>query len=48
MVGELLKGKTINPDVFHGKPTIINKHYAVGNMLELMALGKTTEAISSH
>lgn len=41
----LLERITINPKIYHGKPTIRNKRYAVENILELMASGMTHEEI---
>ncbi len=40
---DLLKRITINPAVYHGKPTIRNKRYAVDNILEYLAGGDSIE-----
>lgn len=45
MEQELLQRITFNPEICHGKPTIRNKRYPVGNMLELMASGMTNDEI---
>lgn len=45
MQDALLQRITINPKIYHGKPTIRNKRYAVENILELMASGMTHEEI---
>lgn len=35
----------INPEICHGKPTICGLRYPVENMLELMSLRMTIEAL---
>jgi uncharacterized protein (DUF433 family) len=42
---ELLSRISINPQVYHGKPTIRNTRYAVEAILEYLAGGDTVEDI---
>ena len=36
---------TINPEICHGKPCIRGLRYPVGNLLELLASGMSTEEL---
>lgn len=36
---------TINPDIYHGKPTIRNMRYPVEMILDLLSAGMTAEEI---
>jgi len=45
MENELLKRITLNPDICHGKPTIRNKRYPVGMILDLLSAGMTHKEI---
>ncbi|HZW69381.1 MAG TPA: DUF433 domain-containing protein [Hanamia sp.] len=45
METELLKRITIVPGLMSGKPTIRNMRFPVGDILEMLASGMTTESI---
>ncbi|MBC7569316.1 MAG: DUF433 domain-containing protein [Spirosoma sp.] len=45
MGNTLLSRITLNPDIYHGKPTIRNKRYPVELILDLLAAGMNHEEI---
>lgn len=44
-MGSLLTRITINPEIFHGKPTVRNMRYSVESILDYLAAGDTPEDI---
>lgn len=44
-VETLLARITINPEIFHGKPTVRNMRYSVESILDYLAAGDTPEDI---
>jgi len=48
MQKELLQRITVNPDVYHGKPTIRNTRHSVESILEYLAGGDTTNDLISE
>ena len=45
MENNLLSRITLNPNVYHGKPTIRNKRYPVEMILDLLSAGMTNQEI---
>ena len=45
MENDLLHRITLNPDICYGKPTIRNKRYPVGMILDLLSAGMTNQEI---
>ena len=45
MENNLLQRITLNPDIYHGKPTIRNKRYPVEMILDLLSAGMTHQEI---
>lgn len=47
MDSDLLQRITINPEIYHGKPTLRNMRYSVSFILDLLSSGMTSEELLS-